>query len=127
TTISGGTVDFAGGASNGAVTLAFVNDTVTFTTTSQSVVEISGYSATSGDQFDLVPLLKTAYDAGTPAGALVRAVADSSGTFANLQVNTGGGGTAPAPRANFSLRTTIHAQPDPAPPPLTLPTCLRIL
>src|SRR5262249_12229622 len=127
TTISGGTVDFAGGASNGAVTLAFVNDTVTFTTTSQSVVEISGYSATSGDQFDLVPLLKTAYDAGTPAGALVRAVEDSSGTFANLQVNTGGGWTTLAKLDNFSLGTTFNVELDPALPPVTLSTGTGIL
>src|SRR5262249_58548267 len=117
TTISGGTVDFAGGASNGAVTLAFVNDTVTFTTTSQPVVEISGYSAASGDQFDLVPLVKPAYDAGTPAGALVRAVEDSSGTFANLQVNTGGGRATRAELDTFSLGTTLHVVLDPPPPP----------
>jgi hypothetical protein len=50
------------------------------------------YNSGEGDQIDLTALLSTAYNhgSGQPVASLVRAIEDSSGTFANLQIDTDG-------------------------------------
>jgi large repetitive protein len=56
--------------------------------TAQPITHVADYSAAQGDTFDFSALTTAFHASGIADNSLVRAVEDSSGTFATLQLNT---------------------------------------
>ena len=54
----------------------------------QPITHVADYSAAQGDTFDFSALTSAFHASGIADNSLVRAVEDSSGTFATLQINT---------------------------------------
>ena len=75
----------------------FVFGTAALTDANSAIFdEITDYGLAKGDQIDLSAILSATYNhgSGEPAASLVKLVADPSGSFSNLQVDTDGAGGA---------------------------------
>ena len=70
----------------------------------QPITHVADYSAAQGDTFDFSALTSAFHASGIADNSLVRAVEDSSGTFATLQLNTTPDQTAGLPRRRATGR-----------------------
>ncbi len=85
------------------------------------------FATGEGDLIDLSAIISPAVEAGMSLTSLVRVVEDSSGTFANLQVNSDGSGTwvTIAHLEGLKVGQSIQIIPDVNAAPVTLPVLVE--
>jgi large repetitive protein len=84
----GGKILFGGGGADNFVFGPDIHLGSATAPSAQPITHVADYSAAQGDTFDFSALTSAFHASGIADNSLVRAVEDSSGTFATLQLNT---------------------------------------